>query len=318
MVRLLSLVFAALLGSGAGAQVYPAKPVKVLVPFAPGGTVDIVARLVSAKLAEELGQQFVIDNRGGAGGTIATAMAAKAPPDGYTLLAAHQGVAFNATLYRALPFDTAKDLLPVAMIGPTPNVLVVTRSFAPRTVQEFIAYARANPGAIAYGSGGIGSAGHLSVELLQSLADITLTHVPYKGSGPALGDLVAGQIQAMLLTLPAAMSYIKGGKVRAIATSGAKRSPAMPDLPTIAEAGVAGYEYAPWYGWFAPAGTPAAIVERLNLAMNKAISAPALKEQLSALGLEAEPMTSERFAALFAADITRWGGIIRRLGLRSD
>ena len=318
MTRVLAFALAALVSAGACAQGFPAKPIKVLVPFAPGGTADIVARLVSAKMSEELGQQLVIENRGGAGGTIATAMAAKSAPDGYTILAAHQGVAFNVTLYTRLPFDTVKDLMPLAMIGPTPNVLVVTNSFAPKTVQEFLAYARANPGAIAYGSGGVGSAGHLSVELLEGLTHVKLTHVPYKGSGPALADLVAGQIQAMNLTLPAAVSYIKSGKVRAIATSGAKRSPAMPDLPTLAEAGVAGYEYAPWYGWFAPAGTPRAIVERLNHAINKVISTPALKEQFSALGLEPDPMTPEKFAEIFAADITRWGGIIRRLGLKAD
>ena len=318
MTRVLAFALAALVSAGACAQGFPAKPIKVLVPFAPGGTADIVARLVSAKMSEELGQQLVIENRGGAGGTIATAMAAKSAPDGYTILAAHQGVAFNVTLYTRLPFDTVKDLMPLAMIGPTPNVLVVTNSFAPKSVQEFLAYARANPGAIAYGSGGVGSAGHLSVELLEGMTRTKLTHVPYKGSGPALADLVSGQIQAMILTLPAAVSYIKSGKVRAIATSGAKRSPAMPDLPTLAEAGVAGYEYAPWYGWFAPAGTPRAIVERLNHAINKVISTPALKEQFSALGLEPDPMTPEKFAEIFAADITRWGGIIRRLGLKAD
>ena len=199
---------------------------------------------------------------------------------------------------------------------------MVTNSFVPKTVQEFLAYARANPGAIAYGSGGVGSAGHLSVELFEGLTHVKLTHVPYKGSGPALADLVAGQIQAMILTLPAAMSYIKSGKVRAIATSGAKRSPALPDLPTLQEGGanfgLGGYEYAPWYGWFVPAGTPRAVVERLNHAINKVISTPALKEQFSALGLEPDPMTPEKFAEIFAADITRWGGIIRRLGLKAD
>ncbi len=318
MTRVFGFALAALLCASAAAQTFPAKPIKVLVPFAPGGTADIVARLVSSKLSEELGQQLVIENRGGAGGTIATAMAAKAAPDGYTILAAHQGVAFNVALYTRLPFDTVKDLMPLAMIGPTPNVLVVTNSFAPKSVQEFLAYARDNPGAIAYGSGGVGSAGHLSVELLEGMTRTKLTHVPYKGSGPALADLVSGQIQAMILTLPAAVSYIKSGKVRAIATSGAKRSPAMPDLPTLAEAGVAGYEYAPWYGWFVPAGTPRPIVERLNHAINKVISSPALKEQFSALGLEPDPTTPEKFAEIFAADVTRWGGIIRRLGLKAD
>ena len=318
MPRILGLVFGVLAALTAHAQSYPSRPVKVLVPFAPGGTADIVARLVSAKLSVELGQQLVIENRGGAGGTIATAMAAQAPADGYTLLAAHQGVAFNVTLYSKLPFDTVRDLAPLAMIGPTPNALVVTKSFAPNTVQEFLAYARAHPGAVAYGSGGVGSAGHLSVELLVGLTQTKLTHVPYKGSGPALTDLVSGQIQAMILTLPAAMSYIKGGKVRAIATSGAKRSPAMPDLPTIAEAGVTGYEYAPWYGWFVPAATPRTIVERLNLAINKVISEPALNEQFAALGLEPEPMSVAAFEQVFKADIARWGGIIRTLGLKAD
>ena len=302
----------------AQAQTYPARPVRVLVPFAPGGTADIVARLVSAKLQEELGQQFLVDNRGGAGGTIATAMAAKAQADGYTLLAAHQGVAFNVALYSKLPYDAVKDLAPVAMIGRTPNVMVVTQSAPIRNVAEFIAYAKANPGKLAYGSGGVGSAGHLPVELFQSLTGTRLTHVPYKGSGPALTDLISGQIQAMILTMPAAMSYIKGGKLRAIAVSGAKRSPAMPELPTIAEAGVAGYDYTPWYGWFAPAGTPKALIERINATVNKAISEPALREQFAQQGLEAEPMSPERFGEVFRADIQRWGAIIRDLGLKAD
>jgi len=318
MLRFALFACATFIALSVCAQTYPNKPVKVLVPFAPGGTADIVARLVSARLSEELGQQFVIENRGGAGGTIATAMAAKAPADGYTLLAAHQGVAFNVTLYTKLPFDTQKDLAPLAMIGPTPNVLVVTKSFPAATVQEFVAYAKANPGAITYGSGGVGSAGHLSVELLEGMTQTRLTHIPYKGSGPALADLVSGQIHAMILTLPAAMSYIKGAKIRAIATSGAKRSPAMPDLPTIAEGGVAGYEYAPWYGWFVPAGTPRPVIERLNHAINKVIAEPGLHEQFAVLGLEAEPMTPERFGEIFNADVVRWGGIITGLRLKAD
>lgn len=318
MKRILAFAVAALVSAGAAAQAYPAKPVKVLVPFSPGGTSDIVARLVAAKLSEEFGQQFVVENRGGAGGTIATAIVAKAPPDGYLILAAHQGVAFNATLYTKLPYDTAKELLPLAMIGPTPNVLVTTNAFAPKTVQEFIAHARGNPGVVTYGSGGVGSAAHLSVELLESLAQIRLAHIPYKGAGPALNDLVAGQIQCMVVTLPAAIGYIKGGKLKALATSGARRTPAMPDLPTIAEGGVPGYEFAPWYGFLLPAGTPRPIVERLNLAVNKVIVATALREQFASLGLDPEPMTPERFADVFSSDIARWGGIIRRLGLKAD
>ena len=201
MRRILALAVAAMFCTGAIAQLYPAKPVKVLVPFSPGGTSDIVARLVAAKLSEELGQQFVVENRGGAGGTIATAVVAKAPPDGYLILAAHQGVAFNATLYTKLSYDTAKELLPLAMIGPTPNVLVTTNAFAPKTVQEFLAYARGNPGVVTYGSGGVGSAAHLSVELLESLAQIRLAHIPYKGAGPALNDLVAGRADYAIIGL---------------------------------------------------------------------------------------------------------------------
>ena len=318
MKKILFVLSACAVVLAAQAQTYPARPVRVLVPFAPGGTADIVARLVSAKLQDELGQQFLVDNRGGAGGTIATAMVAKAPADAYTLLVAHQGVAFNAALYAKLPYDTLKDLAPVAMIGRTPNVMVVTPSVPIHGVAEFIAYAKANPGKLAYGSGGVGSAGHLPVELFQSMTRTRLTHVPYKGSGPALTDLVSGQIQTMILTMPAAMSQIKGGKLRAIAVSGATRSPAMPDLPTIAEAGVTGYDYAPWYGWFAPAGTPKALIERLNAAINKVISEPALREQFSQQGLEAEPISPERFGELFRADVLRWGAIIRDLGLKAD
>ena len=317
MIRAL-LAFACAVALTAYAQTYPAKPVKVMVPFAPGGTADIVARLVSVRLAEDLGQQFVVENRGGAGGTIAAAIVAKSSADGYTLLAAPQGVAFNATLYSKLPYDTLKDLVPAAMIGPTPNVMVVNPGLPIHTVSEFIAYAKASPGKLAYGSGGVGSAGHLPVELFQSLTRTTLTHVPYKGSGPALTDLMSGQIQAMILTMPAAVSYIKAGKLRAIAVSGAKRSPAMPDLPTIAETGVTGYEYAPWYGWFVPGGTPRPVIERLNAAVNKAISEPVLREQFASQGLEPDPMTPERFDKVFRADILRWGRIIRDLGLKAD
>src|SRR5438094_8587129 len=208
------------------AQGYPTRPIRMLVPFSAGGTVDIVARLRGVRLTEELGQPLVVENKGGAGGTIAAAMLAKSPGDGYTLMVMHQGLAFNASLYANLPYDTLRDLAPIAYVGATPNALVVTDALAVNTPQEFIAYARANPGKISYGSGGIGSAGHLSIEFLQALTGIKLTHVPYKGSGPALTDLMSGEIQAMLLTMPAGMPYLKSGKLRSIATSGSKRPPA--------------------------------------------------------------------------------------------
>jgi tripartite-type tricarboxylate transporter receptor subunit TctC len=290
----------------------------MLVPFAAGGTVDIVARLLGVKLAEELGQPLVVENKGGAGGTIAAAMLAKSPGDGYTLMTMHQGLAFNPSLYSNLAYDTLRDLAPIAYVGATPNALVVTDSLPVKTVQEFLAYARAHPGGIAYGSGGIGSAGHLSVELLQSLTGTQLTHVPYKGSGPAITDLISGQIQAMLLTMPAVMPYVKGGKVRAIATSGALRSPALPDLPTIAEAGVPGYEYVPWYGMFGPGALPKPLIARLNSAVNRALADAGVREKLAQQGLEVQSMTSDEFAGIVRADVARWGKIIRELGVRGE
>jgi tripartite-type tricarboxylate transporter receptor subunit TctC len=317
-VRVIALFAAVLAAAQALAQAYPTRPIRMLVPFAPGGTVDIVARLLGAKLAEELGQQFVVENRGGAGGTIATAMLAKSPGDGYTLMTMHQGLAFNAALYSNLSYDTLDDLAPVAYVGATPNVLVVSEALPVKTLQEFLAYARANPGRIAYGSGGVGSAGHLSVELLQSLTGTKLTHVPYKGSGPALTDLISGQIQAMLLTMPAAMPFVKGGKVRAIATSGARRSPALPELPTIAQAGVPGYEYMPWYGVFGPAALPRELAVRLNQAINKTLADAGVRDRLAQQGLEAQAMTSEQFAELVRADVARWGKIIREVGVRAE
>jgi tripartite-type tricarboxylate transporter receptor subunit TctC len=238
MMRRLAAIALCLLSLPLCAQDWPAKPVTLVVAFAPGGTVDIVARTIGQRLTADTGQSFVIDNRGGAAGTIATALVARAAPDGQTLLFHHMGLVFNASLYRALPFDTQKDIAPVAYIGSTPNVLVVNKSLPIRTVKEFLDYARAKPGAINYGSGGVGSAGHLPMELLQSETHVQLTHVPYKGSGPALTDLLGGRIQAMLLTIPAVMPLIGAGSVRAIATSGRKRSPALPDLPTLAESGI--------------------------------------------------------------------------------
>jgi tripartite-type tricarboxylate transporter receptor subunit TctC len=314
----IALLAAVLVAAPASAQSYPTRPIRMLVPFAAGGTVDIVARLLGAKLAEELGQPIIVENRGGAGGTIAAALLAKSPGDGYTLMTMHQGLAFNAALYSNLPYDTLRDLVPIAYVGATPNVLVVTDALPVKTLPEFLAYARANPGRIAYGSGGIGSAGHLSVELLQSLTGAKLTHVPYKGSGPAIADLISGQIQAMLLTMPAVMPYVKGGKVRAIATSGTRRSPALPELPTLAEAGVAGYEYTPWYGAFGPATMPKELVARLNQAVNKTLADADMRDKLAQQGLEVRAMTSGELADIVRSDVVRWGKIIRDVGVRAE
>lgn len=300
------------------AQTWPTRPVHVIVPFAAGGSVDIVARLIGQRLGEELGQPFVTENKGGAGGTIGANQVAKSPGDGYTLMVMHQGLAFNASLHADLPYDTLRDLAPIAYVGATPNALVVTNALPVRTLQEFLAYARANPGRLSYGSGGVGSAGHLSVEFLRSLTGLKLTHVPYKGSGPALTDLMSGEIQVMLLTMPAVMPYLKSGKLRAVATSGPRRSAALPDLPTLEEAGVAGYQYMPWYGLFGPASLPKAVVARLNQTTNKAIQDPALRDLLAQQGLETQAMTSEQFGTVLRDDVVKWGKIIRDAGVRPN
>ncbi|MGO4329930.1 Bug family tripartite tricarboxylate transporter substrate binding protein [Cupriavidus sp. 2TAF22] len=297
---------------------WPAKPVTILAPFAAGGTVDLVARVLAVKLGRELGQPFVVDNRGGAGGTIATAMLARAAPDGYTVMIHHMGLVFSDSLYSHLPYDTRRDILPVAYIGATPNVLVVTKTLPVKTMDDFLALAKARPGSINYGSGGIGSAGHLPMAVLGMMTGVKLQHVPYKGSGPALTELVSGQIQSMLLTIPAVMPFIASDMVRPIATSGKKRSPALPNLPTMEEAGIKGFEYAPWYGFFAPAGTPPAVVQKLHEAVGKVLRDPEVVAKLSREGIEVEAMSRERFAGIVEADTQRWGKTIRQLGIKAQ
>ncbi len=304
------------MGTLAQPEEYPTKPITVLAPFAAGGTVDIVTRLLGQKIGTLLKQPMLVENRGGAGGTIATGMLARATPDGYTLMLHHMGLAFNASLYDKLPFDTARDVIPVAYAGATPNVLVVTPSLPINSVAEFLAYAKAKPEAINYGSGGRGSAGHLPMEVLQSVTGIRLTHVPYKGSGPAISDLMSGQIQAMLLTIPAVLQQVQAGRLRAIATSGLKRTPALPNVPTLDEAGVKGFNYAPWYGYFAPRGTPVAILDRLHATINKALQDPDIANKLALQGLEVEAMTRQQFSDIVVRDTAVWGKTIQALGIK--
>jgi tripartite-type tricarboxylate transporter receptor subunit TctC len=313
-----ALLWAAFFFNGAAnaAETWPTKPITVLAPFAPGGTVDIVARLIGNKLSKELGQSVIVDNHGGAGGTIATTMLTRAVPDGHTLMLHHQGLAFNASLYNNVPYDTVRDIFPVAYIGATPNVLVVTNSLPVKNISEFIAYAKSHT--VYYGSGGIGSAGHLPMELMRSMAGLKLEHVPYKGSGPALVDLMSGQIQAMLLTIPAVMPYIQSNKVRPIATSGRKRSPALPNLPTLEEAGVKNFEYAPWYGFFAPAKTPEPVLKKLHAAVNQVLADPEVVSKLGQQGLEVRAMTREQFTGIVHDDIGKWGKIIKSLDIKSE
>jgi len=295
---------------------WPTKTVRIIAPFPAGGTVDIVARTIGQKLSEELHQSFIVDNRGGAGGSLGTAVMAHAAPDGYTIMVNHMGLAFNATLYDNLSYDTLGDVLPVAYVGATPNVLVVTKNFPARTVGEFLALARAKPGTINYGSGGVGSAGHLPMELLQSATGIKLVHVPYKGNGPALIDLISGQIQVMLATIPAVMPYITSDQLRPLATSGSHRSSALPEIPTLDEAGVKGFDYQPWYAFFAPGGTPTAIADKLHDAINAVLEDAAIAQKLAHEGLDVRPMSRQQFADIVQADVTKWAAVIKSLGIK--
>ena len=298
------------------AQTSP-NPITIYVPFSAGGAVDIVARIIGQQLTKELGVGVLVDNRVGAGGTIATALTAKAKPDGSILLAFHQGITYNAALYGNLPFDTQRDLAPLAIVGVTGNVLVVPSTAPFKTMREFVAYAKAHPGTLNYGSAGIGSNGHLAMELLQSAAGIKLTHVPYKGMSQAIADAAGGQIQAVLTTIPAAMPFIQGGRVRALGTSGLKRAGALPDVPTIDEGGVKGFEYQPWYGFLAPAGVPEPVLQKLSKAIVDAANDPDIAKKFALEGLDIDPVGRNAFVPLFAQDLKRWGDVIQRLGIKA-
>ena len=298
--------------------VYPDKPIRFMIPFAPGGTTDLIARMVGQKMSESLGQPLVIDNRGGGGGTIATDIVAKAAGDGYTLMMNHQGMTFNATLYSKLPYDTLNDFATIAMVGVTPNVMVVNPAVAAKSVKELVALAKAKPKGVNYGTGGVGSSAHLAVELFQRLAGVTFQHVPYKGAGPALTDTIGGQIQMMIATMPAAAGHIRGNRLRALGVSGAKKSPAFPELPTIAEAGVAGYDYTTWYGVLGPKALPKNMVLYLAAVSNKTLSQKDLREKLSQQGMEVELMAPEKFAEVLKSDVARWGKIIRDAGIKTE
>ena len=304
------------LARGAPARAeYPERPVRLIAPFAAGGTVDIIARLVGAALAERAGQPVVIDNRGGAGGIIGTDLAAHAPGDGYTLLLHSAALTQDAALHRELPYDALRDLAPVGMVGTTPNALVAAPGFAPRSAADLIALAKARPGAVTVASGGVGSASHFALALFQSLAGITVTHVPYKGAGPALADVVAGHVDAMIATLPAALPHIAGGRLVALGVSSPTRAPELPGVPPIADSGLPGYDYTAWFGVFAPATTPAPLLARLDAWLADTIGAADVQARLRSQGVTPQPMAAAPFRALVAAELARWRAIVAATGI---
>jgi tripartite-type tricarboxylate transporter receptor subunit TctC len=299
------------------AQAYPTRPVRIIVGFAPGGTADIIARLMGQWLSERLGQPFVIENRPGGGTNIATEAVVRAPADGYTLLMVGPTQAINATLYDKLNFHFIRDITPVAGIIVVPNVMVVNPSVPATTVPEFIAYAKANAGKLSMASGGIGSPGHVSGELFKMMTGINIGHVPYRGGAPALTDLLAGQVQVYFSPTPAAIEYIRAGKLRALAVTTAARSEALPDIATVAEF-VPGYEASNWQGTGAPKATPAEIVEKLNREINAGLADPRMKARLADLGGTVLPGSPSEFGKFIADETEKWAKVIKFAGLKPD
>lgn len=315
------LPLALLLPLGAFAQTaaYPAKPVRLIVPAAPGGGADFLARIVSTKLQEQTGQSFVVDNRAGASGTIAADLTAKAPADGYTvLLGQSTSMAIAPHMYAKLPYDTLRDLTAVTLVAEVPNMLVVHPSVPANTVKELIALAKAKPELLNFGSAGNGAPSHLAGEMFKAAAGVKLTHVPYKGAGPAVNDLVAGQIQVMFAPMVAVLPQVKAGRLKALAVTSARRSAAVKDLPTLAESGLPGFEISSWFGFFVPAATPAAVVERLHAETVKALKAPDVIERMAREGAEPVGNTPAEFTAYVGAEFTKFGKVVKDNNIKSD
>lgn len=309
---LLGIAACALAGFAGLARADDVKPLHLVVPFPPGGTSDILARAIGAKLGAAVGQPVVIDNRPGAGGSLGADIVARSAPDGNTLLMGHTGtLAVNVSLYPKLPYDPVKSFTPIAWVANVPNVLVVNAESGPRSLNELIARARATPGKLSYSSGGNGSAAHITFEYLKLQAHIDVMHIPYRGTAPSVTDLMAGQVDATFTGAPAVMSNVRSGRLRALAVSSRQRLPAFPNVPTIAETGFPGFEADQWYGIVAPAGTPYAVVTRLNAAINQALALPDVRDRLAAEGAVPAPNNPKAFADLIASEIPRWHDVVR-------
>jgi len=313
----LSLI--ASLAAGASlAQDYPSRPVRMVVPFSPGGSTDVLARIVGQKLTERSGQPVIIENRAGAGGNIGAEQVARSAPDGYTLLLGGVPHAISASLYSKLPYDLARDLAAIAEIASFPSAIVLHPSLRANSATELIALARARPGRLSFGSAGNGSPNHLSLELLQTMAGVRMLHVPYKGSGQLVGDLLAGQVQLASMGLPVALPHVQSGKLRAIAVTGAARSSLLPEVPTVSEAALPGFEVTSWYGVFAPAGLPADIVAKLNSEIGSVVTAAEVKERLAALGAEPSVKSPDQFGRYVRQEITKWAKVVKDSGAKAE
>jgi tripartite-type tricarboxylate transporter receptor subunit TctC len=306
------LCAAALLAAvSAGAQQYPTRPLRLVVPFAPGGGTDISARILAEGLTQAIHQTMVVDNRPGAGSVLGCEVVAKSAPDGYTLLLGNISMAFNAALYRKLPFDTLRDFTPISLVTDQPNILVAHPSLTAKSFNEFIALARAQPGKLTYASAGLGAGTHLAMEMLMLSQNIDLVHVPYKGTGPALTALLGNQISAFFSTFASALPHVKAERLRAYAVTSVKRAPTLPAVPTVAEMGVPGYEYSTWYGLLAPARTPRPITDKLNQTTVAVLNAPDYRERLLAQGLDPVPSSGVHFSAYLRSETEKWTKVVR-------
>ncbi len=315
----LLLALPALTAPSAMAQQYPSKPIVLVVPFAPGGTSELISRLVAQKLTERLGQQVVVENRPGAAGNIAMEQVARAAPDGYTLILGHIGtLAVNPAMFPKLPYDAIKDFAPVSLIAAVPNIVAVNPAVPAKTLKEFLDLARAKPGSINYGSAGNGSAGHLAMEYLKRIAKADMVHVPYKGTGPMLTDLLAGQTQATFTGSSPLIPHIKSGKLRALAVGSAVRIPSLPEVPTVAESGFAGFETSQWYGIIAPAKTPPAIIQKLSVEIAQVMKQPDVIARLSGDGTVMIGSTPNEFAAYISKEMKRWGEVVHDANIKAE
>jgi len=315
---LVATVFVAFYMSTARAQDYPSRPVRVVVPFSPGGAVDGPMRVIAQELSRRFGNQVIVDNRPGAGATIGTEVVAKAAPDGYTLLLASQTNAISATLYPKLSYDPIEDFVPISLIGREPGVLVVHPSLPVKTFQEFVVYVKERPGQVDYASSGNGSGQHLFVALLASMTGMKMNHVPYRGSGQATADLLGGQVQVSIPGTAGMVGHIKAGKLRALAVTGAKRSPQLPDVPTVMESGVPGYEAYVWMGLLAPKGTPAPIIDKLLRELMQVLATSEVKTYMASASIEIVGSTPAEFGAFFRAEKELWAKVIRETGAKID
>jgi tripartite-type tricarboxylate transporter receptor subunit TctC len=312
-LRALCLCILLGVGLSALAQDYPSKPVRLVDPFSPGGSTDVLARIVGQKLTERLGQPFLVENRAGGGGHIGADMVAKAPPNGYMLLVAGVPHAIGMTLYKKLPYDMAKDLAPITQIATFPSLIVVHPSLPVKNIKELLALARARPGQLNFGANP-GSPNHLSIELLNTMANVKMVHVGYKGAAPAVTDVVAGQIQLVSAGFPSVLGYVQAGRLRPIAVTSPSRSPLLPNVPSVSESGVPGYDVTSWYGLFGPLGLPGPVVTKLHAETVAVLKAPDVAERLASLGAQPAPTTPDEFARIVRDEIRRWGEVVRTSG----